>query len=128
MLLIIEHILDLRKTEEVALSMQGSGSPERPGPSVYVPGVDAKELRVAKLEDLLRDSPFELVWGQVSVSVQAVPMGLEKWSRGDMLTDGEEKRQDEHALVDTHDTSFEEDVDQDDSVDEFFEEGSLCQF
>lgn len=70
----VEHILDLRKTEEVALSMQGRGGPERPCRGVDVASIDSEELRIAELEDLLRYLPFELLCRQVPLSVEAVPV------------------------------------------------------
>ena len=74
MVLAVEHVLDLGKTEEVALSMQGGRGPQRPSRGVDVPCIDAEELGVAKLEDLLRYLPFELLRRQVSLPVQAVPV------------------------------------------------------
>jgi hypothetical protein len=121
---LFEKVAELRKPEEVALRVQGYCGPEFSCVDVDVARVDPKDLGVEELEELSDKAPLELQRGQMPHGVQMVKVCCDSMKGGD-LTYGEEKRAYQHALVDTHDIRLEEDVKDDDSVYEFFEEGHL---
>ena len=103
--------------------MQGSSGPEGTSGDVNITCIDTEELGITELKQLLCYFPFELFWWEMPLSVQTVPVSWELHVPG--LTYREEKRKNEDAFVDTHDSCFEKDVDQYHPVDEFFEERGL---
>jgi hypothetical protein len=69
-----EQVREVRETKKVALSMEGGGRPEGPRVDIDEASIDAKDLRVAQLEELTEHQSFELTWRPVSLPEQMMGM------------------------------------------------------